>query len=318
MQTITKEQLETYLPNPLRYKPERGEEAYRTWTEESRSRTHLAVNIQKGMYFDFHTNTGGSLASLLRQLGAPIWRGTNESWGQYQFQLSIVKTFKSQGRQYRCGQKTAVLAQRDTGTVKMMARVMCLRWNCPRCAPFLKGVWMERLADCHFGAVYAIPKGYKEPGSVLAKIQTRAKRAGGGFERLLLQANDVQLLFVDSRSHPQVVEWLDNEPYFERVAFMPTWEERNRWLEKGLEQMEEPMHWSNKVRCSRRLVDNVNNTHGENITLSTNDSESEYEWVVIDGTLEEHAERLEREGYTLQWLGEHVVKVIPEVCRGRT
>ena len=106
---------------------------------------------------------------------------------------------------------------------------------------------------------------------------------------------------------------------------MPSWEERNRWLEKGLEKMEEPMHWSNKVRCSRELVGNVNNTPRENKTSSTNDNDvtdgvvlppgdepdSKYEWTVVDGTLEEHARKLEHEGYTLQWLGEHIVKAIP-------
>jgi len=134
---------------------------------------------------------------------------------------------------------------------------------------------MEHLADYHFVAIYVAPKGYKEIGKALNRTQQRARRAGGRFEYLLLQSNEVQILFIDSRSSPEVKEWLDKEPYFELVALMPTIEERNRWLEIGLERMDKPMHWNHKVRHSKGIasikasVDDVNNTHSESITSST-------------------------------------------------
>ncbi len=326
---ITREVLENYLPHPLRYKPERGEESYRTAFEASRSRSHVSINMVKGTYFDFHTNTGSSIVSLLRQYGAPIPgdMAANQSWHQYKFQLAILGKLRSEGSKYRCGQRTAMLTELTTGEPRMIARVMCLRWDCPRCSVFLRRVWMERLANCHFGAIYTIPTGYEEVGKVLAKIQTRAKRAGGCFHRVLLKANDMQILLVDGRSHPMVTEWLDHESFFERIEFMPSWEARTRWLGKGLEHMDRPMHWSNKVRCSRGLVDNVITTQIENKTSSTSTSnegvttsgeevqarhrEPKYEWVIVHGRLDVVAVYLERRGYVLQWLGEHVVKVLP-------
>jgi len=41
------------------------------------------------------------------------------------------------------------------------------------------------------------------------------------------------------------------------------------------------------------------------------DPKPKYRWGIVDVTLEEHAEELEKQGYILQWLGEHIVRLIP-------
>ena len=187
---------------------------------------------------------------------------------------------------------------------------------------------MERLSGVHFGAVYTVLKGYRSIGRLLDSVNRRAKRRGGSFIWLLLQANEVQLLFVDSRSHPEVISWLDSEPYFDRVATMPTWVERNQWLEKGLEKMEETMQWKNKVRYSKKLFsgdgdgDNVTNTRSESITSPLSDNSpptneranhGEYERIIVPHPIEEVVRRLEEQGYSVQWLSEegYMAFVIP-------
>jgi len=269
---ITQAELERYLPNPIR----RSGNEYRTWTEDSRSKTHIAINLDKGVYYDFHYNQGGSLVSLLRQLGAPIGQEKARASPSltYKRQLAILAKTKSLGRTYRCGTHTALRTDVISGEHDAAHRVMCLRWNCPKCAPFLKRVHMEHLADYHFGAIYLIPKGY-EPGTALNRIKQKARRAGGEFEWLLLESNELKILFVESSSLPKVTEWLRDEPFFELEAFNPTYAERTKWLERGLEQMTEASHWSHKVRHSRGIasikcdVDNVKDTRSEIITLST-------------------------------------------------
>ena len=86
---ITKGMVEEYLPNPLK----RAGREYRTWLEQtSRSRSHLAINIEEGVYYDFHDNRGGSLVCLLKQFGAPVSKelAGNSSWKSYQFQISVL------------------------------------------------------------------------------------------------------------------------------------------------------------------------------------------------------------------------------------
>lgn len=326
MAPVTIELLQRYLPNPIR---KSGNE-YRTWLESSRSRSHVALNLDKGFFYDFHTKRGGNLGSLLRQFGAPISKelAGSESWRAYQFQLSILKGLKSQGRVTGCGRCTAVWRDKDTKTARIVARVMCLRWNCPRCAPFLKRVWMERLSGIHFGAVYTTPKGFQDIGRLLDKVKRKAKRRDGKFIWLLLQANDYQVLFIDSRSCSEVISWLDDECYLCRVATNPPWSERNQWLEKGLEKMDKPMYWSNKVRHSRDLLsdDIVANTSSDGpisppsdnesteITLNTHQpSEPKYERSIVPYSIEEVVKQLEDNGYTVQWLSEegNVAFLIP-------
>jgi len=325
---ISKEMVESYLPNPLR----RSGREYRTWLEPSRTKSHIAINLEEAVYYDFHTNQGGSIVSLLKQFGAPISKelAGNSSWKSYQFQQSVLKGLKSEGRFVGCGKHTAIWRHKETGMVKMVARVMCLKWNCPHCALFLKRVWMERLSEIHFGAIYTVLKGYRSIGRLLDSINRRAKRQKGSFIWLLLQAKEVQILFVDSRSHPEVIKWLDDEPYAERVATMPTWMDRNQWLEKGLEMMDEPMRWKNKVRYSKKLFggdgedDDVSGTAGENVTSLPSDnnqptnewenqSKSKYERIVVPLPIEEVVKRLEEQGYLVQWLSEegNVAFVIP-------
>lgn len=270
---ITKEKLERYLPSPLR----RSGREYRTWLEASQSKTHISINFEEQVYYDFHYNQGGSLVSLMRQLGVPIPHDIVESNPRltYKKQLSMLARHKSEGRYFGCGTRTAIKTNLRTGFAQRAERVMCLKWNCPTCAPFLKRVWMEHLADYHFGAIYQIPKGYKGIGAALNRIKSRAKRQGGPFEWLLLQSNEIQVLLVDSRSLPEVKQWLDSEPFFELVALNPTYSERTKWLDVGLEQMNDASNWNHKVRHSRGIasikanVDNVNNTRREYITLST-------------------------------------------------
>jgi len=317
--------LEEYLPNPLK----RLGNEYRTWLEPSRSRSHLTINLDKEVFYDFHTNSGGSLASLLRQLGAPISKDLAgaEGWKRYQFQLSVLQGMKSQGMVVRCGTQTAVWRHKQNGSIKMVARVMCLKWKCPKCAPFLRRVWIERLASVHFVGVYSIPKGHRTVGTVLYNIKRRAKRIGGQFEWLLCQANEYQILFVEGSTSANVYEWLDNEPFFEQVVLMPAWSLRNEWLGKGLEKMEEAMNWTKKVRYSRDLFshDNDSNaadTSSEFRTSTTADDkpeasgqvgESEYERVIVPYPIEDVVAKLEQQGYTVQWCSEEglVAFVIP-------
>lgn len=319
MTAVTLELLEEYLPNPIR---KSGKE-YRTWLEPSRSRSHLAINLEEGVYYDFHTNSGGNVVSLLRQLGAPVSRElmSDAGWRNYQFQLSILKTLKAEGRSVGCGKATAIWRHTDTAVVKMIAKVMCLRWNCPYCAPFLRRAWMERLSGIHFGAVYTVLKGYKDIGRLLDRINRKAKRQGGQFVWLLLQANHCQILLIDSRSTSKVVDWLDADLYLERVATMPTSAERNEWLERGLETMNELMYWKNKVRHSRGLLggdgDKVDNAPREYVASSPSNDESEdkpetarqvsepkYEKVIVPYPIGEVVRQLEKQGYTVQWCSE--------------
>lgn len=355
-QIITQEELERYLPNPVR----RSGKELRTWLEPSRSKTHISIDLEDQVYYDFHTNRGGSLVSLLRQQGVPMPRELAESNLQisYKRQLAILAGFRSRERTYGCGLRTAVKTNLRTGLVSRAVRVMCLRWDCFRCAPFLKRVWMERVAGLHFGAIYHVPKGYKGVGKALNRVKQRARRADGKFEWLLLQSNECQILFVASRSNPKVKDWLENEPYFERVALMPTIDERNRWLEKGLERMTEPMNWTHKVRHSKELldsdVDDVSNTQGEYITSSTEDIEAielvakfplasiadrvhradgkvdamdllrfhilcrrfSHYWEIRAKPLEELVTELESQGYAPDWLTGDIVNLIPPEGEG--
>lgn len=326
---ISKEIVEKYLPHPIR----RSGREYKTWFEPSRSRSHLSINLDKGVFYDFHTNHGGNIVSLLKQFGAPISRelAGNTSWKSYQFQLSVLKGLRSEGRSMGCGRHTAIWRHRETGVAKMVARIMCLRWSCPYCAAFLKRVWMEQLSEMHFGAIYTVLKGYRSIGRLLDSVNRRAKRRGGSFTWLLLQANDVQILFVDFRSRPEVIKWLDDEPYFDRVATMPTWTDRNIWLEKGLEKMDELMHWKHKVRHSHGLficrdndkVGNLPRMRNESTMLNDKPdnkqavsgkvSENKYERVIVPHPIEEVVVKLEREGYRVQWCSEEglVAFVIP-------
>lgn len=326
---VTKEMVEEYLPNPLR----RSGNEYRTSVETSRSRSHLSINIDKGVFYDFHTNQGGTLVSLLRQFGAPISKelAGSESWRAYQFQLSILKGLKSQGRVIGCGKYTAVWRDKETKTPGMVSRVMCLRWDCPRCAAFLTRVWMERLSSVHFGAIYLIPKGYTGIGRALDRTKRKAKRQGGYFEWLLFQANNYQVLFVDSRSSQETTNWLQDEVFFEQVSLMPTWSERLDWLEKGLETISQAMNGKNKVRHSRGLFDNSGgskegDTAGESEALPSPNYESQshtrvksktgehkYERVIVPYPIEEVVAGLERQGYMVQWCSEDglVALVIP-------
>lgn len=326
---VTKEMVEEYLPNPLK----RSGNELRTWLESSRSRAHVALNLDKGVFYDFHTNRGGSIISLLRQFGAPISKelAKSESWRAYQFQLSILKGLKSQGRTMGCGRHTAVWQDKETKAPRMVARVMCLRWNCSRCAPFLKRVWTERLSGIHFGAIYLIPKGYTGIGRALDRTKRKAKGWGLNFQWLLLQANDYQILFVDSKSSQETTNWLQDEVYFEQVALMPTWSERLDWLEKGLETMSQAMHGKNKVRHSRGLFGSsdgskAGDTAGESEAFPSPNYESEkhtqvkpttgehkYERVIVPYPIEEVVVGLERQGYLVQWCSEEglVAFVIP-------
>ena len=321
--------VEKYLPNPIR----RSGREYRTWFEPSRSKSHIAINLEDGVYYDFHDNRGGNLVSLLKQFGAPISRelAGNNSWKSYKFQLSVLKGLRSEGRSVGCGRHTAIWRHKETGVAKMVARVMCLRWSCPHCAPFLKRVWTERLSGIHFGAVYITPKGYRSIGRLLDSVNRRAKRRDGNFIWLLLQANEVQILFVDTRSHPEVIKWLDADPYSDRVATMPTWMDRSNWLDKGFEKMDELMHWKHKVRHSRGLFiggenDIASNTSkvGDELEMLNGEpdkeqvvgkktSENKYERVIVPHPIEDVVMKLEREGYTVQWCSEEglVAFVIP-------
>lgn len=329
---ISKEMVERYLPNPIK----RAGTEYRTWLEPSRSKSHIAINLEDGVYFDFHDNRGGNLVSLLKQFGAPISRelAGNNSWKSYQFQLSVLKGLRSEGRSVGCGRHTAIWRHKETGVAKMVAKVMCLRWSCPYCAPFLRRVWMEQLFETHFGAIYTVLKGYQSIGRLLDSVNRRAKRRGGSFTWLLLQANDVQILFVDFRSQPEVIKWLDDEPYFDRVATMPTWSERNQWLEEGLEKMDEVMLWKHKIRHSRGLFvcgdnDIASNTSkvGDELTMlndkpdnkqvvSNKISENKYERVIVPYPIEEVVAKLELEGFTVQWCSEEGLVAFVSLPRG--
>lgn len=141
---IPREMLEEYLPNPLR----RSGKKLRTWFNESRSRTHIAINLEDGVYFDFHVNRGGSLISLMRQFGASVPKEMAGAggWVNYEFQLSILKGLKAEGRWVGCGRQTAIWREKGSGTVKMVASVTCLQWHCPRCSAFLARVLTEKLS----------------------------------------------------------------------------------------------------------------------------------------------------------------------------
>ena len=103
---------------------------------------------------------------------------------------------------------------------------------------------------------------------------------------------------------------------------MPTWTDRNTWLEKGLEKMDELMHWKHKVRHARGLfidgdngkVGNISRI-GDELTMLNDKpdnkqvvgkkiSENKYERVIVPHPIEEVVMKLEREGYTVQWLSE--------------
>lgn len=310
---ITEDMVKEYLPNELK---RRGAEL-RTWVEPSKSGEHLSLNLDKGVFYDFHTNSGGSLVSLLRQFGAPISKemAGDASGKAYQFQMSVLKSLKSQGRSVGCGTQTAVWHNKETGAIKMVARVMCLKWNCPRCGPFLQRVWTEKLFGVHFWAIFLAPKGYSGIGRALDRTKRRAKRRGQDFEWLLLQANDSQVLFVDSRSSSEAINWLGDEPYLERVALMPTWKERNDWLGRGLEKMESAMHWKNKVRHSRGLLtdsDGNNRRATENRTSPSEGTQEatstgngpQWERLIVPYPIEQVVEKLEREGCIVQWASE--------------
>lgn len=147
---ITLEELRQYLPNPVR----RSGKEYRTWLEPSRSKIHVSINIEKQVYYDFHPpGNGGSLVQLLEKLGVPVPRDMAKSNPRLNYfkQLALIARYKSEGRSYGCNQRTAVKTNLKTGFVEKAHRIMCLRWNCTRCASFLKPVYMEHFAEYHSG-----------------------------------------------------------------------------------------------------------------------------------------------------------------------
>lgn len=349
---ITKEELECYLPYPLKYQPEKDregniQEAYRTHLDpDSRSGTPVSINLVKGVYYDFKYGHGGSIVSLLRQVGAPISRDMAEgSQRHYKSEYKKLQWFKKEGRYRGCNKTSAWLVNHKTHIIAEGRRVMCLKPDCPYCAPFLERVYTEHLADYHAGAIFLIQKQwYKEASQALNRIKQKARRAGGKFIWWLLLSNDVQILFVDSRSSHEVIEWLKDELIFVLQKLNPTWSERQHWMERGLELMTEPTNWQQKFRHSREIppllpsrksetdVDSSLNNTESNRELSTDNQDtapnddaeaaifdtepgererSDWEWRLSFMPLEKVVERLEMGTvYKPDWRSDRIVRLI--------
>lgn len=210
---MTPEALETLVREWLPGAHRSGKEIRGFTDPFSRSRSHISVNLQKQVFFDFHTNTGGHINQLLRELGAPIPKelgGNGFPQALPQWMFGLLKAHRNLARSgYRCGQATGI---KKKGNEKVIAhRVVCLRWHCPACAVRLRAYWKWQLTSIVIGAVFQIdPIFHKSLTRILDKTKRKFKR----FEWLLLQAGEEGwLLFVHGDSNPEVLEHLKGQGF---------------------------------------------------------------------------------------------------------
>jgi hypothetical protein len=136
-----KDLLEQYLPGCR----ELGGELAGYTHPDSASRAHIKVNLDKGVYMDWRKNQGGTVAELLRLLGAPVPQelgGMGEEDIPEYFPIWAVD--RNWHEEWVCGEP--VVVYRQDGVPRWSGKAFCLQWSCPECAIRLKNVLKRRLS----------------------------------------------------------------------------------------------------------------------------------------------------------------------------
>lgn len=169
-QTSIEALLLAHLPNARKI----GGEITGCLNSDSRSRSHISVNLAKNCYHDFSPHgrpSGGTISALLKILGIepePALGGTSDSDVPHYFSLfalrRIMKDEWPQGAS--CGELIPVF--RRDGVPYYAARAICGSWRCPECGPRLTRVLSARINKLSNLKVFSAPPDAKK---VLAKLK---------------------------------------------------------------------------------------------------------------------------------------------------
>jgi hypothetical protein len=106
---------------------------------DSKSKAHVKVNLEKGVFMDWRKGRGGTVVELLRLLGALV---PTELGG-----MGDAEYLHDWG----CGELVVVL--RRDGVPIWTGKAFCMKWTCPECAIRMKNILKRRLQKVKVTAI---------------------------------------------------------------------------------------------------------------------------------------------------------------------
>jgi hypothetical protein len=219
---------------------------------------------------------------------------------------------KSPYPQSMCGKATKILTRSD-GKIKHLVSLRCWKWNCPKCAPLLKRLWMEKLSGISFRFILRLPDVAK-PTKFLRRVgkPPYVHILAGGESWLFLLDGEAGLVWAEARS--ACYELVAGD-----VAGNPTPEEIAECLDLALCREEKPLNTRRKTTHSKGLLKkgaqnnaadeskcHANCEEGENEVINTVSGKEPLTWEseIVMKPIEQVAAEHEQQGWRIVWKSE--------------
>ncbi len=296
--------LDEYLPGA---KKQGGEIAGYT-DPNSQSKAHINVNLDKGVFIDWHNQEGGTIIQLLKLLGAPIPQDLEEMGkpGIPEY-LPIWAIDKAWFKKWKCGEP--IVVTRMDGVPIYSGRAFCMTWGCPECSLRLTNIQKAKVKQEPIKALIKATDNKEEVGKKLAKV----KRTHKGFEYKRLKGEDSEWILVKDTGDVEIIIYTLQEEFRNNIIWDPT--------EDEIDQVVEDLPNAKVERKERRVIGsrnyhskaensiynnfNMKETSGtveeDELTKAIKDNEGpKLDMVLLKGNYEELLQKLGEVGFEAQ------------------